>query len=192
MKSKEVKSNIVIRAARKADALFIAECFRMAMLMEPDAEESRRFAELVCSRDDVLYSARNTIIAEVDGRRAGMLTSYVGSEYAKMRDVTFEILKREMGLEFPGMDDETQPGEYYLDSVALLPEYRGKGLGTQLIRYAMDEGIKTGLTLTLVVDPANDKARRLYESLGFKEAGTLFLFGHDYTRMVKGEISMHL
>ena len=155
------------------------------MLMEPNAEESRRFAELVCSRDDVLYSARNTIIAEVDGHRAGMLTSYVGSEYRKMRDVTFEILKREMGIEFPDMDDETQPGEYYLDSVALLPEYRGMGLGTQLIRYAMEEGIKTGLTLTLVVDPVNDKARRLYESLGFREEGTLFLFGHDYTRMVK-------
>lgn len=171
----------IFRKATQADTLFIARGFHMAMLMEDTAEERiRLFAEKICSRDDVLYSARNTTIAEIDGQPAGMLTAYDGSRYRDMRRVTMQLVKEHLGIEFPGMDDETAPGEYYLDSLAVCPQYRGQGLGRQLLENAISQGKSLGLTTTLAVAPANTNAQRLYRNIGFQPMGELFIFGHTY------------
>ncbi|MCM1078477.1 MAG: GNAT family N-acetyltransferase [Bacteroidales bacterium] len=171
----------IFRKATQADALFIAKGFHAAMLMEDVAEERiRLFAEKICSRDDVLYSACNTTIAEIDGCPAGMLTAYDGSRYGEMRRITMELVKEHLGIEFPGMDDETVPGEYYLDSVAVCPQFRGMGTGRQLLENAVAEGRRRGLTVTLAVDPVNTKAQKLYRDIGFKPMGELFIFGHTY------------
>lgn len=172
---------MIFRQATQADTLFIAEGFHMAMLMEDTPKERiRMFAEKICSRDDVLYSARNTTIAELDGKPVGMLTAYDGSRYSEMRRMTMQLVKEHLGIEFPGMEDETVPGEYYLDSLAVLPQSRGKGTGRRLLENAIAEGRRRGLTVTLAVDPVNEKAQKLYRNIGFRPMGELFIFGHTY------------
>lgn len=172
---------ITFRQATTDDAMFIAQGFHMAMLMDDVPEEqTRKFAMNICTRDDVLYSARNTIIAEVDGERAGMITSYDGRFYHDWRVTTMALVKEHLGIEFPGMEDEAVPGEYYLDSLAVWPQHRGKGIGRMLLTKAIEQGQKLGLTVTLAVDPVNENAQRLYRSLGFSEMGNLFIFGHTY------------
>lgn len=172
---------ITFRKATQADALFIAKGFHAAMLMEDAPEERiRLFAEKICSRDDVLYSARNTTIAELDGKPVGMLTAYDGSRYSAMRQVTMQLVKEHLGTEFPGMEDETVPGEYYLDSLAVRPGLRGKGIGRRLLENGIAEGKSRNLTVTLAVDPVNEKAQKLYRAIGFRPMGELFIFGHTY------------
>ena len=176
-------NNLTFRPALPADYLFIARGFHMAMLMDDtDEEQIRRFADTICKRDDVLYCARNTIIAELDGQAVGMVTAYDGRRYREMAERTFAIVKKEMGIEFPGMEAEAVPGEYYIDSLAVWPEYRGKGIGRALLTKAIETGRHIG-TVTLAVDPDNPTAERLYESLGFRYVGNLFIFGHDYRKM---------
>lgn len=175
---------ISFRNATVDDALFISRGFHTAMLLDGATEEQIScFAQNICVREDVLYSWRNTIIAEVDGKRAGMLTAYDGRNYHDMRVRTMALVKQHLGVEFPGMEDETVPGEYYLDSLAVLPEYRGRGIGRKLLQQGIEKGNALCLDVTLVVDPVNSKARKLYTSLGFSHSGTLFLFGHDYEKM---------
>lgn len=173
--------NLSFRKATKDDALFIAHGFHMAMLMD-DAEEERIsvFANKICTREDVLYSAPNTIIAELDGKPVGMITAYDGSLYHDMRVTTMALVKQHMGIEFPDMEDEAVAGEYYLDSLAVWPEYRGKGIGRKLLQKAIATGLSKGLTVTLAVDPVNDNAQRLYRSLGFVDMCHLYIFGHTY------------
>ncbi|MCH3960150.1 MAG: ribosomal protein S18-alanine N-acetyltransferase [Selenomonas sp.] len=62
--------------------------------------------------------------------------------------------------------------ESQITNVAILPAYRGRGIGTQLFG-AVIEAVKTkGVTaMTLEVRPANDPALALYKGYGFKEAG---------------------
>lgn len=179
---------LIFRQATIDDAYFIAKGFHEAMLMADTPDDRvRMFAETVCVRDDVLYCARNTIIAESEGRRVGMLTSYDGSRYHDMRIKTFDIVKKVMGVEFPGMQDEAKEGEYYLDSLAVVKEFRGNGVGRALL----EEGIRRGKEtmsprpkrITLAVDPVNVRAQKLYESLGFKRAEDIFIFGHTYWMM---------
>jgi ribosomal protein S18 acetylase RimI-like enzyme len=50
--------------------------------------------------------------------------------------------------------------------IALLPEFRGRGIGTRLLRDLIDEARATGRSLSIHVERGNP-ARRLYDRLGF-------------------------
>lgn len=180
-----MNNSISFRGATVEDALFIARGFHMAMLYDDATDEQiANFAENICVCEDVLYSWRNTIIAEVDGKCAGMLTAYDGRYYHDMRTRTMSLVKQHLEIEFPGMEDEAVAGEYYLDSLAVMPEFRGRGIGRMLLQRGIENGKALDLDVTLAVDPINERAKKLYASLGFKPSGTLFIFGHDYDKMV--------
>ena len=54
--------------------------------------------------------------------------------------------------------------------MALLPEFRNRGVGTALLRHTIEEGGKLGLPVTIHVEQFNP-ALRLYQRLGFLPAG---------------------
>ena len=62
--------------------------------------------------------------------------------------------------------------EAQITNVAVLPEYRGKGIGTQLFGAVIDAVKAKGVTaMTLEVRPSNEPALALYDRYGFKAAG---------------------
>ena len=101
-----------------------------------------------------------------------------------MQRTTFAMLRHLITFDLEKMDDEAQAGEYYIDSVAVVPGSRGMGLGRKLLEHAIAYARREGLTAVLACDPHNTKARNLYERLGFHVGGRLFIFGEDYLRMV--------
>jgi ribosomal protein S18 acetylase RimI-like enzyme len=54
--------------------------------------------------------------------------------------------------------------------IALTPAFRGRGIGTELLRSLIAEAHATERTLSIHVE-ANNPARGLYERLGFRSAG---------------------
>jgi GNAT superfamily N-acetyltransferase len=56
--------------------------------------------------------------------------------------------------------------------IALLPEFRNRGVGLLLLRQLIDESERTGLPLRHMVFQFNEDAMRFYERLGF-ERGTM-------------------
>jgi GNAT superfamily N-acetyltransferase len=60
--------------------------------------------------------------------------------------------------------------ELRLMDIALLPEWRGRGIGTTLIEGLVDEARSDGRLLSLHVEHGSP-ARRLYDRLGFVAAG---------------------
>ena len=60
--------------------------------------------------------------------------------------------------------------EIRIVDIALMPEHRGGGVGTRLIREVLAEGDATGRKVSIHVEVFNP-ARRLYERLGFVQAG---------------------
>lgn len=67
--------------------------------------------------------------------------------------------------------------EIRLVDVALLPEWRGQGIGARLIGELLREAARAGLLVRLHVEKFNS-ARRLYERLGFvliSDAGSHYL-----------------
>lgn len=58
-------------------------------------------------------------------------------------------------------------GEIRLMDIALLPDWRNRGIGGVLLRELMDEACRTNSGITLHVEPENP-AQRLYRRLGFR------------------------
>ena len=62
--------------------------------------------------------------------------------------------------------------EIHINNVAVLPQFRGSGMGSAILRHVLGEAQRLGANrATLEVRASNDGARRLYERLGFHAAG---------------------
>lgn len=60
----------------------------------------------------------------------------------------------------------------FVDDLYLVPKARGRGLGRELLDFALLEASRLGIgTLHLEVEAANEAATRLYRSAGFEETG---------------------
>jgi ribosomal protein S18 acetylase RimI-like enzyme len=63
------------------------------------------------------------------------------------------------------------PDQIRLVDISLLPEARGSGLGTALVRGVLERGAKAGKPVTIHVEGFNP-ALRLYQRLGFEHVDT--------------------
>jgi ribosomal protein S18 acetylase RimI-like enzyme len=68
---------------------------------------------------------------------------------------------------------------YYVCGVAVFPEYRNRGIGTQLMALAETDAIAKGFAkLSLIVFEQNQGAKRLYEHLGYREVKREAIVSH--------------
>ena len=65
----------------------------------------------------------------------------------------------------------SQGGEGSIQSIAVSPEARGKGVGEVLMRSAIDHLSGRSARVRLLVAAGNDAALRLYRKLSFQETG---------------------
>ena len=68
-----------------------------------------------------------------------------------------------------------------IDNIEVIPEYRGKGIGTKLMSYLVSLAIeKRVVNITLEVRISNEVARHLYKKFGFREVALRkFYYGDE-------------
>ena len=184
-------SALTFRPATATDASFIArhvlEALHWEMYKEPlNEQQLAAWRELtaVAQQPGLLYSYQHATIALMDGEAAGLLVAYDGADYHRMRRDTFALISAFSGTEVEVMADETQSGEYYIDSLAVAPRFRRCGVGRALLEQAVAQVQHLHLSPTLLVDPDNPRAQQLYASVGFEREGEIFAFGQTYWRMI--------
>lgn len=190
--------DIIIREATPQDSARIAEAIIMAIgdqLAESlanghDLQSVTDVFTLLAERDDSQYSYRNSMIAETaDGAVAGVVVAYDGSILIEARRLFFALAKEKLGWDICDIvadgepEVETDPSEYYLDSLAVWPAFRGKGIATKLINEAGLRARKAHKPLGLLCAPHNDNAKRLYLNLGFKEIGKRPFAGEEMAHL---------
>ena len=183
---------INIRDAKLDDASFIARVVLAGIdMLDIDAviaDGQRAIYEHlieICRMDNTLYGYCNTRIAEIDGEKVGALVAYDGARYAAMRAKTFGLVQQSSGMDLSRNAMETGPGEFYLDSMAILSDHRGIGIGKMLMRDRMDYALGNGFPkVTLLVDKDKPRLQTYYESLGFVFAEDVFVFGDWYNKLV--------
>jgi ribosomal protein S18 acetylase RimI-like enzyme len=142
-------ATVALRPVADGDREFLVDVY--ASVREPelahvawDDAMRRAFVEQQFAAQDAHYRKHypgaTLDVIELDGERAGRL--YV---HRAARDIRI-------------MD------------IALTPEFRGQGTGSELLRSLIDEAEASGRTLSIHVEH-NNPARRLYERLGFRPAG---------------------
>lgn len=174
----------VIRDAKPEDAELIARCVMAGLGMDDSIEPADCLIN-ICRDESTLYSWRNTRICEIDGVPAGAMVAYAGDQYKDMRLRTFERVKSCGGPDLSGNPLETGPGEYYLDTLGALPQFRGSGIGRILLEDAISRAKDAGYRdITLIADPMHPRLIAYYESIGFRTFGEEeTFFGSSFIHM---------
>jgi ribosomal protein S18 acetylase RimI-like enzyme len=117
------------------------------------------------ARDEGSFSYRNATIIEHHGRCAGCLIGY------EIPDDPGPIPHDMPQMFIPLQELENlAPGTWYVNVLAVLPPFRGNGLGTRLLRRAEQIARTLGKRgLSVIVSDANTAARRLYERCGYRQ-----------------------
>jgi ribosomal protein S18 acetylase RimI-like enzyme len=111
------------------------------------------------------FSYRNATIAETGGRAAGALIGYgIGSQPDPVSGDTPPMFVPLQELENIALCT------WYVNVLAVLPEFRNLGLGSTLLDRAEARGRALGKQgMSIIVSSANPGARRLYERHGYVE-----------------------
>jgi ribosomal protein S18 acetylase RimI-like enzyme len=177
---------ILIRKATPGDSESIAAYLFLAMkdiiykfIQEENPEKARMFLLHFVRYDYNQYSYQNCWVAETHGHVVGAINVYDGARLSQLRQPVVDYIREKFNQDFVP-DDETSAGEYYIDTLAVSPHHQGKGIGTSLLQFVIDEHVvKKNYTLGLLVDESNPDAKRLYLKLGFKSVGRKMIFGKN-------------
>lgn len=146
---------------------------RMAAAGESPWEIGRQRAR----RETGGFSYRNTVLAEIDGRVAAALIGYPLA--VEPEPVDYDELPA-MFVPLQQLEDRA-PGTWYVNVLAAYPDYRGRGLGGQLLAVAERLATATDCRgLSIIVSGANTGARRLYERSGYEEIATRPMVKEDW------------
>lgn len=176
-------SHICVRPATPADAPMIARAVAMAIgdemaLTAYCGADYHMALTAIAATEATQYSWQYGLVAEVSGVVAGAIVGYDGAALHRLRAGTYRVLDGCIGR-VPSIADETEAGEYYLDSVGVFPEFRGMGVGRQLVAAFCKKALAEGHErIGLMVDFDNPNAEKLYRSLGFERVGERLFFGH--------------
>lgn len=176
---------MIIRQAVHSDSMAIATHLMLAMetilyqfMGKEDYEEAQRLLLHFVSQENNQYSYQNCLVIDNEGEIVAAVNYYDGGELAALRQPVLDYVKTNFNPGF-NPEDETQPGEYYIDSLGVASSMQGKGLGTRLLLFLIDYAKSHHQALGLLVDEKNPEARKLYLKLGFKNIGTKTLLGHQ-------------
>lgn len=177
----EIKEAVIEQAAEIADLIMTAmtdECCLYFCGEGYGLEDFRKMMTMLVEREDSQYSYRNTLVAMDDSRIAGISVSYNGGLLHQLRRAFIEGAKEYLGKDHGNMEDETQAGELYLDSLAVLPDYRRQGIATSLVLATKKRADLLGLLYVgLLVDTANPKGQLFYDSIGFRQVDENRIWG---------------
>ncbi len=180
------------RPAQQSDCLAIATLYSISSdgvadyiwttLAEP-GEDLLDVGQRRYERENSAFSFQNCTVATVNDNIVGMVVAFpmeVDENAASEED---PVLAPYSKLE---LDDS-----YYICGVAVLPTYRNRGIGQQLLALAEQQASTKGLdTLSLIVFEQNEGAKRLYDRLGYREVAREAIVPHPLIHFTGDAILM--
>ena len=134
---------IEIKRAHKEQSAEIARLIMIAMTDECclyfcgegyGLTDFHKMMTSLVERTDSQYSYKNALVAMDNDKLVGVAVSYDGALLHELRQVFIEVASEQIGKDHSLIDDETQAGELYLDSLAVIPEYRRQGIAQRLLK----------------------------------------------------------
>ena len=123
--------------------------------------------------EDELFSWRNTLVAEADGRTAGMLLVYrTPHEPVAVDAAPHPMLRPIVRLINEGLDT------CCISFMATLPAFRGQGVGSALLERAETRPGPRGMSV--ILSDTNTTARHFYTHRGYREVRRLPVVRADW------------
>jgi len=181
---------MIIRKASVNDTNYVAPLLLLAMqdivyqfTDSKDNNKAREFLAYFIGKENNQYSYQNCFVVEEENKIVAAVNLYDGSKLHKLRQPVIEYISRHSHSAIH-IEDETQPGEYYIDSLGVTEDLQGKGIGTMMLQFIINHYVKKEKqTLGLLVDKDNPKAKKLYLKLGFELVDEKFFMGKIYEHL---------
>ena len=140
-------------------------------LLDRDGQTLFEVGRARAVRTEGAFSYTNGTVAEIDGAVAGGLVCY---RIPEAYDANYRMAGTESeapAFLAPVIElEQLVPGAWYVNIIAVYPEYRGKRVAEILLAQADHLGKQaSATTVALVVDRDNASARKLYERCGYRE-----------------------
>lgn len=182
----------MIRKAEPRDAAFAAPLIYEAigdiaytLTGATEADEAISLMAQFFAQQQNRLSYENAVIAMEGDEPMGLALFYHGSQTEAIDRPFVEFVQKRTGVA-PALVKEARDDEFYLDSIAVRSDKRGRGIGKKLLAAFEQEAIQRRHDrIALLVDEENPRARQLYEALGYRQDGTIRVSGHQFRHMVK-------
>lgn len=177
---------MIIRKATAGDSAYIAPFLLLAMediiytfINQTDYDTALNFLSCFVEKENNQYSYQNCFVAELDSKIIAAVNVYDGAKLHLLRAPIIDYVKDNYNKNF-SPEEETQSGEYYIDSLGVSPSQQGKGIGSKMLQYLIGEYVtKNKHVLGLLVEEDKPNAKKLYLKLGFRVVGTKTLVGKN-------------
>ena len=185
---------IEIKRAHKEQSAEIARLIMIAMTDECclyfcgegyGLTDFHKMMTSLVERTDSQYSYKNALVAMDNDKLVGVAVSYDGALLHELRQVFIEVASEQIGKDHSLIDDETQAGELYLDSLAVIPEYRRQGIAQRLLKATKEKANQMKIPCVgLLVDKGNPVGESLYLSVGFRYVNDNQWGGHPMKHLI--------
>ncbi|MGM8361215.1 GNAT family N-acetyltransferase [Flavobacterium sp. ARAG 55.4] len=176
---------MIIKKAAPEDSKSIAPYLLLAMesiiytfIGEKNPAKATEFLLYFIEKENNQYSYQNCWVVEDQNQIIAAVNIYDGEKLKELRKPVTDYINKQYGQNL-NIEDETESGEYYIDTLGVNPQYQGKGIGSELLRFLIKEYSKYNLPLGLLVDTENPLAKKLYFKLGFESIGRKKLVGKE-------------
>ncbi|MDF2791724.1 MAG: family N-acetyltransferase [Neobacillus sp.] len=188
-----IAQELKFRGAVKKDAKNSAELIHIAiadiaekLTGQTKKENIRETLAYFFREENNRLSYQNMIVADLLGEVAGIVIIYPGEEASRLDEPILKRLRKKRRDEVIFLDKEADEGDFYIDTVCVDERFRGRGIGTMLLKEAEKTALQRGYSrLSLNVAQDNPIAKKLYESIGYKEDKVIKINEHPYDYMVK-------
>jgi len=158
--------------------------------MTVDGQDPMEVGRTRAEREEGGFSYTNARVRMEAGIVQGMIVSYQQPDPYSVEDIDEypEVVKPLVLLEAKA------PGSWYINAIATFEEFQGRGVARKLLNEAEELAVSAGISeMSLIVASENDRAKSLYEYIGYKFVSSLpvvsypgCLHGGDWVLMVKG------
>ncbi len=178
----EIKKAVKSQAGEIARLIMVAmtdDCCRYFCGEGYGLSDFHQMMTMLVEQESSQYSYQNTIVAMDGDKLVGISVSYDGGRLHELREAFIQAARKYIGKDHSAIDDETQAGELYLDSLAVLPDYRQQGIARRLLRATRERAASMKLPCVgLLVDKGNPAGEALYTSVGFRFVNDSLWGGH--------------
>ena len=131
--------------------------------MAPPGLDGAAVGHALVTSEDGDFSYQNGFIAERDDVEVGGLIGYP-------LPITPQPIGPDVPEVFVGIEELAHlvPGHWYINFMAIFPEYRGQGFGAALLKEAGKQARDSAsLGLALIVAASNESAKSVYQRAGY-------------------------
>lgn len=184
---------MIIRKATTEDTASIVKYLLLAMedivyefIGEKNKVKAEAFMSYCVEHENNQYSFQNCWVVEENGGIIAAVVVYDGGSLHELRKPVKEYISKNYETPF-NPEDETQAGEFYIDSLGVDLNQQGKGIGSKLLQFLINEYVvQKKQKLGLLVDKENPGAKKLYLKLGFQVVGEKTLVGKQMEHLQIG------